>query len=61
MAEGLTPNQKPSQIPLLRKSVNYESSRVLRKVSHSFSGRKPRGLNVGELDGADVDSRARRF
>ena len=61
VAEGLTPKRKPSRIPLLRKAASCGSGRILSTGSHSFSGRKPRGLTAGEVVGADAASSARRF
>ena len=58
VAEGLTPKGKPSRIPLLRKAPSCGSVKILSTGSHSFSGRKPRGLTAGEVVGADS---ARRF
>ena len=51
VAEGLNSKRKPSQIPLLRKSANCESSRVLRKGSHSFLGGSPEASLRGSLTG----------
>ena len=61
VAKGLTPKRKPSRIPLLRKAASCGSGRILSTGSHSFSGRKPRGLAAGVVVGADATSSVRRF
>ena len=61
VAKGLTPKGKPSRLPLLRKAPSCGSGKILSTGSHSFSGRKPRGLTAGKVVGADAASSARRF